>query len=160
VAAIYAGGVDLDCLRQLEELAGPFRDDFLCGAPFATRMRQKGGNPSLWTEEACRLLLDATADEVSDRATRRIDTLFGAWRGSADQLRAQAYRLIRAELTAEFGRAKAPDLHVSERWGTSAEFETISTNTKTNHHKDDVTPWAGVGGLEGRASPPCGVPLT
>lgn len=160
VAAIYAGGADRDCLRQLAELAGPFRNDFLCGAPFAARMRQKGGNPSLWTEEACRLLLDATAEEVSDRASRCIDTLFGAWHGSSDELRAQAYPLARGALMAEFDRAKGPDPHVTERWETSADFETISTNTKTNHPRDDLTSWACAGGLEGRARPPRGVPLT
>lgn len=160
VAAIYAGGVDLDCLRQLAELAGSSRNDFLCGAPFATRMRQKGGNPSPWTEQACRLLLDATAQEVSDRASRRIDTTFGAWHGSSDELLAQAYPLARAALMTEFDWAKVPDPHITERWETSVDFETISTNTKTNHPRDDLTSWACVGGSEGRARPPRGVPLT
>jgi hypothetical protein len=103
VAATYAGGVNLECVRRLEELAGSFRDDFLCGVPFATTMRQKGGNPSPWTEEVCGLLFDSTAEEVSNRATRRTDALFADWKGSREELRAQAYRLVRGELTAEFG---------------------------------------------------------
>jgi hypothetical protein len=106
VAATYAGGVHIDCVRRLEELAGQFRDDFLCGIPFATRMRQKGGNPSPWTEEVCRVLLDSTADEISNRASRRTDELFAAWRGSPEQLREQAYRLVRSELMEEFSRSR------------------------------------------------------
>jgi enediyne biosynthesis protein E3 len=110
VAAAYAGGVDTECLNQLRDLSGSFRADYLCGIPFATRMRQKGGNPSAWTETACRLLLGATAEEVSDRAMRRVDALFADWAASEDELRRQAYRLVRDQLRLEFSRPRRAEI--------------------------------------------------
>jgi enediyne biosynthesis protein E3 len=106
VAAAYAGGVDTECLNQLRDLSGSFRADYLCGIPFATGMRQKGGNPSAWTETASRLLLGATAQEVSDRAMRCVDALFAGWAASEDELRRQAYRLVRDRLRLEFCRPR------------------------------------------------------
>jgi hypothetical protein len=73
VAAAYAGGVDEDGLLELSELAGPNRADFLSGIPFATRMRQKGGNPWSGTDLACRLLLDRSADDASDWLMEIVD---------------------------------------------------------------------------------------
>jgi hypothetical protein len=57
VAAVYAGGAGDDAVFDLRELAGPYLPDLLTGVPFATRMREKGCNPSPVTDRACRLLL-------------------------------------------------------------------------------------------------------
>jgi enediyne biosynthesis protein E3 len=66
LAAAYAGGAGEGALLELHELAGPCRADFLSGIPFATRMRQKGRNPSPVTDRACELLLGRSAEEASD----------------------------------------------------------------------------------------------
>ena len=104
VAAAYAGGIDTECVKQLRDLSGCFRSDYLCGIPFAVRMRDKGGNPSEWTESASRLLLEASAKEVSRRVVSCVDDIFGAWAGSENGLREQAYRLVRDRLKMEFGK--------------------------------------------------------
>ncbi|HXT19476.1 MAG TPA: hypothetical protein VN923_01885, partial [Thermoanaerobaculia bacterium] len=43
------------------------------GIPFATRMRQKGGNPWSGTDRAALLLLDRTADDASDWLLEIVD---------------------------------------------------------------------------------------
>jgi enediyne biosynthesis protein E3 len=106
VAAAYAGGVGEDGLLELNELAGRNRADFLSGIPFATRMRQKGGNPSPATELAARLLLDRSAGDASDWLLEISDGVLGAGslelQGAEHQARLRdSYLLVRQRLVAE-----------------------------------------------------------
>jgi len=106
VAAAYAGGVTDDELLELGELAGRNRVDYLSGIPFATRMRQKGGNAWSGTDRACRLLLDRTSDDASDWLMEIVDGVVdgdGSDRHSSEyQARLRdSYVLVRQRLVEE-----------------------------------------------------------
>ncbi len=98
VAAAYAGGVDEGILPELLERSGAYAVDFLSGLPFAARMRQKGENPSAWTERACRQLLDMTADEAADLIVRHVAEVSAAWEGREQDMREQGYARLRHRL--------------------------------------------------------------
>lgn len=66
VAASYAGGVEDEILDDLLDQSGTWSFDFLSGFPLSARMRQKGQNPSPWTDRACVRLLNLTAAAAAD----------------------------------------------------------------------------------------------
>jgi hypothetical protein len=96
VACSYAGGDDGSSLSALLELAGRHHVDFLSGLPFAARMRQKAGNTSPVTENACRKLLGQTADETADMAQRLLEK---AEATLGDRAGRDGYAFVRLHLT-------------------------------------------------------------
>jgi len=69
IATSYAGGVSMADAERLRELAGPSRDSFLAGIPYAVQMRVEGGNLSPWTEALAKRFLGrspATVAEVTE----------------------------------------------------------------------------------------------
>jgi enediyne biosynthesis protein E3 len=101
VAAAYAGGIGEDGLLDLGELAGPNRADFLSGIPFATRMRQKGGNPWSGTDLACRLLLDRSSDDASDWLMEIVDGVVHDQTLDKQARLRDSYLLVRQRLVEE-----------------------------------------------------------
>jgi hypothetical protein len=103
VAAAYAGGAgDADgALRELRDLAGPYRADFLSGVPFATRMRQKGRNPSAVTDRACELLLGIDADEASDWLVATVERVLADDSVTREIRLRDSYLLVRRRLVEE-----------------------------------------------------------
>lgn len=65
-ACAYAGGCPIEAISDLNHLSGKYRYHFLSGLPLSTIMRREGKNPSAWTEKVCQILLNKSADEVSD----------------------------------------------------------------------------------------------
>src|SRR5436305_1971710 len=106
VAAAYAGGIGDGsagdtALLALRDLAGPYRADFLSGIPFATRMRQKGRNPSPVTGRACELLLGLSAEEASDWIVATVERVV-ADDGVEREVRLRdSYLLVRQRLVEE-----------------------------------------------------------
>lgn len=125
VAAAYAGGVDDGALIELCDLAGSYRADFLSGVPFATRMRQKGGNPSPVTDRACELLLGRSADETSDWIVETVDRVV-ADESVAREIRLRdSYLLVRRRLVEELrnsaqGEPQCRVLRNSKRFTTAS----------------------------------------
>ena len=101
VAAAYAGGVEDATLRELRDLAGPCRADFLSGVPFASRMRQKGGNPSPATDRACELLLGRSADEASDWIVETVARVVADDSVAPEVRLRDSYLLVRRRLVEE-----------------------------------------------------------
>ena len=106
VAAAYAGGAsDADgTLRELRDLAGPYRADFLSGVPFATRMRQKGRNPSPVTDRASALLLGRSADEASDWIVATLERVLADESVPREIRLRDSYLLARRRLVEELSR--------------------------------------------------------
>jgi hypothetical protein len=102
-AAVYAGGAGDEALSELRALAGPHLPDLLSGVPFATRMRERGGNPSPVTDRACLQLLgrspaaasgwlvdvvrEVVADESIERTVRLRDAYVLVRRRLVEELR-------------------------------------------------------------------------
>jgi len=103
VAAAYAGGAaDADGAGlELRDLAGPYRADFLSGVPFATRMRQKGRNPSAVTDRACELLLGVSADEASDWLVATVERVLADESVAREVRLRDSYLLVRRRLVEE-----------------------------------------------------------
>jgi hypothetical protein len=101
VAAAYAGGVGEGTLLALRDLSGPHRADFLSGVPFATRMRQKGGNPSPVTDRACELLLGRTADQASDWIAAVVERVVEDESVAREVRLRDSYLLVRRRLVEE-----------------------------------------------------------
>jgi enediyne biosynthesis protein E3 len=107
VAAAYAGGAaDADgALRELRDLAGPYRADFHSGVPFATRMRQKGRNPSAVTDRACELLLGISAAEASDWLVATVERVLADESVAREVRFRDSYLLVRRRLVEELGNS-------------------------------------------------------
>ncbi len=104
VAAAYAGGVQETELLELKQRAVPYQLDFLSGFPFATRMRQKGRNPSAWTERACQLVLETSSRWGSDLIVAQLDRIAGQWTGPEAGKGAALYPILRRCLKRELRR--------------------------------------------------------
>jgi hypothetical protein len=98
VAAAYAGGIEARALLDLHRRAGAWSGDFLSGLPFAARMRQKGGNPSAWTDLACTALLGMTAEAAADHLAATVDRLIAEMHGQDIALREDGYARLRDRL--------------------------------------------------------------
>jgi hypothetical protein len=98
VAASYAGGVEDDVLADLFEQSGTWSDDFLCGFPFSARMRQKGENPSRWTERACTNLLKISAEESAELIVSQLNAISTMLEGREREFREHGYALLRESL--------------------------------------------------------------
>ncbi len=106
MACSYAGGVNDNALLELEKLSGSYRTDFLSGIPFSAHMRQKGENPSAWTDRACQLLLNMTADHASTLIGEYIDDITNGWKGTEKKMWEMGYTLVRQRLKVRFRIAK------------------------------------------------------
>ncbi|BAP54306.1 hypothetical protein THII_0009 [Thioploca ingrica] len=68
LAATYAGGVDETDLQRLAELGDAFRPQLAQGAAFAAKTRQRAGNLTSHTEQACQIFCASSA-EVAAQVT-------------------------------------------------------------------------------------------
>jgi len=75
LASSYAGSNDKAVIPELRELSGKFQGDFLSGFPFAARMRQKGGNYSEWTSNACKTMIFMSNDEAGSYVQQTLENI-------------------------------------------------------------------------------------
>lgn len=108
LACAYAGGVEDDVVRALPEYAGLFRADLFSGLPFAARMRQKGENPSPWTERVCNVLLDRTADQAADWIVAEQNAVLAGLPNGGPERGSQRYVAVRRRLTAAMTTETVP----------------------------------------------------
>lgn len=105
LACCYAGGVDASVVPLLNDLSGDNRGDFLSGVPFATRMRQKGLNPSPWSDQVCQTLLGIDANSASDLIANLLADAEKTWNWVWEDRHKweRGYQIVRKQLTAQFG---------------------------------------------------------
>jgi hypothetical protein len=75
LACAYAGGVGAAGVERLRARAGRYAAHLAQGAAFAAKARQRACNPAGHTDDACRVLCGASADEaarVTDEALLRL----------------------------------------------------------------------------------------
>ena len=108
VAACYAGGPGDGALRELSELAGPYRADLLSGFPIAARMRHEGGNPSPVTDRACESLLFCRPDQASERMRAALRSVLADESPGREERLRDHYLLVRERLVEDLRRL-APD---------------------------------------------------
>ena len=113
IAASYAGGVDERCLGELRHRSGACAADFLSGVPFAARMRQKGANPSPWTDRACRILLRRSAEQAADLIVDQVNDISAELQGRGQELRETGYARLRHRLRDVFERQLTQDDELS-----------------------------------------------
>lgn len=111
VAAAYAGGVETPVLHELHRRSGDWSTDFLSGLPFAARMRQKGGNPSTWTDHACTELLGMTADAAATLLANIVDQTIAELDAQDIRLREDGYARLRGHLQAWIGERHGQTSH-------------------------------------------------
>lgn len=104
IAAAYAGGVDAAVIDRLADAAGEHRADLFSGVPFATRMRQKGANPSPWTDFVTRRWLDCDCDRASLLLVTAVDHAL-AQKPIRERKLGDAYSQVRRKLVAVMGDA-------------------------------------------------------
>ncbi len=88
LAATYAGGVGTNELETLRESAGSCRPCLAQGAAFAAKARQRAGNLTAYTDQACRALCGlqaARAAEITDDALKElppdgVEPAYEVWR--------------------------------------------------------------------------------
>jgi hypothetical protein len=98
VAASYAGGVEERVLWELLEQSGAWSGDFLSGFFLSARMRQKGENPSPWTDRACTALLKMTTEEAADLVVGQVNKIAAELEGRERELREKGYGRLRERL--------------------------------------------------------------
>lgn len=106
LAMTYAGGIDEATALKIRDLAGDYVPDFLAGIPFATRMRQKGGNESEWSSHICQTMLGLSADDASNRIISILEAANSKWGGDETLQRRGNYKEVRNLLKAEFGSVR------------------------------------------------------
>ncbi len=92
LASVYAGSVSEDDLRSLRRSAGEYWPHLAQGAAFAAKARQRAGNPTEYTERACRAICDlppAAAARLTDEA---LENLTGTEREPAYEVWKQRIR--------------------------------------------------------------------
>ena len=65
LACTYAGGVDAVAIKALQRAAGPFSPQLAQGAAFAAKARQRAGNQVEYTDLACRIFCELSADAAA-----------------------------------------------------------------------------------------------
>ncbi len=76
LACAYAGGSDVDAAVAVLEGGRDFAAHLAQGCAFAAKARQRAGNPTPYTERACRIFCDLSLEEaaaVTDTALRGVD---------------------------------------------------------------------------------------
>lgn len=104
VAASYAGGVEERVLWDLLELSGVWSSDFLSGFPLSARMRQKGENPSPWTDRACTGLLKMTTEEAANLVVGQVNKIALELEGREREFREKGYGRLREALRHQVGQ--------------------------------------------------------
>jgi len=94
LACAYAGGVDRAALEALLSAAADYQPYLAQGAAFAAKARQRAGNPVAYTELACAVLCDMSADDaarITDAALLDLppDGALPAYEGWRQRIRAQ-----------------------------------------------------------------------
>jgi enediyne biosynthesis protein E3 len=77
LACAYAGGVPEEDVRGLSRMAGPHRPHLAQGVAFATKARQRAGNPASHTDLACRVVCGMSAEEAAGLTDRALAGLAG-----------------------------------------------------------------------------------
>jgi len=72
VGCTYVGGLSRAEIEALSRIAGPYKPYMAVGAAFVAKGRQRAGNPTHYTELACEVLCNLTADQ----AAHETDTAF------------------------------------------------------------------------------------
>jgi enediyne biosynthesis protein E3 len=99
LASVYAGEVTDAELKLLLEAAGKFQPQLAQGAAFAAKARHRAGNPTAYTERACRILCglsSADAAALTDAALENLPA-HGA---------EPAYEIWRQRIQKQFSRGK------------------------------------------------------
>jgi hypothetical protein len=124
VAAAYAGGAGEGSLLALRDLAGPYRADFLSGIPFASRMRQRGKNPSPVTDHASLLLLGRSAEEAGDWIAATVEQVLADESFGREVRLRDSYLLVRRRLVDELHNQEQgePPCRVPIKTFTTASF--------------------------------------
>ena len=65
LACTYAGGVDAVAIKALQRAAGPYSPQLAQGAAFAAKARQRAGNQVEYTDLACRIFCELSADAAA-----------------------------------------------------------------------------------------------
>src|SRR5213078_3075477 len=103
LASVYAGEVNETTLNLLRDSSGVFRPQLAQGAAFAAKARCRAGNPTAYTERACRALCGLTAAEaalVTDAALENLpdsqfEPAFEVWRRRIQERFAQGKEVKR-----------------------------------------------------------------
>lgn len=75
LAAVYAGGVEPEAVAALLDAAGSFQPELAQGAAFAAKARQRAGNPTAHTEQACQIVCGTSAEQAADLTDRALQDL-------------------------------------------------------------------------------------
>ncbi len=75
LAGAYAGGGEPDAVAALLDAAGPYQPELAQGAAFAAKARQRAGNPTAHTEQACRIVCGTSAEEAAALTDRALEDL-------------------------------------------------------------------------------------
>jgi hypothetical protein len=105
-ALVYAGPSQPSA--RLLALSGSHRVDLLIGVALGANMRDKGGNPSSWTDQVCATLMNGSVAEVSSIVETELAAYLDSWNGDVATLRDGCYLALRARLAARLdaeGRA-------------------------------------------------------
>jgi hypothetical protein len=97
-ALAYAGPAHPSA--RLLELAGANRLDLLIGVVLAANMRDKGGNPSAWTEDVCAAMMNGSVAEVSGIVETELAGYRDSWNGDERTMRDGCYLELRTRLAA------------------------------------------------------------
>jgi len=124
VAASYAGGVEERVLWDLLKQSGEWSSDFLSGFPLSARMRQKGENPSRWTDRACTELLKMTAEEAAALVLRQVNGIAAELEDRERALRERGYGLLREHLRHVVARQESTESFSVRAAGTGKTYAT------------------------------------
>ncbi len=103
LASVYAGQVGEEELEALVRAAGVHAPQLAQGAAFAAKARHRAGNPTEYTDRACRILCrqtSANAAAITDAALENLPTngaepAYEAWRRRTQQLLSERTTLPR-----------------------------------------------------------------
>jgi hypothetical protein len=98
LACVYAGEAEDSALKQLCEAAGRHLPQLAQGAAFAVKARQRAGNPTPYTDRACRIVCDMSAEEAALLTDAALENL------PADAA-TPAYAIWRHRIQGKFGLA-------------------------------------------------------
>ncbi len=103
LACVYAGEVNETALNLLRDASGVFQPQLAQGAAFAAKARCRAGNPTAYTERACRVLCGLSATDaaaITDAALENLpaseaEPAFEVWRRRIQEKFAQGKGLKR-----------------------------------------------------------------
>jgi len=101
LASVYAGEVNETALNLLRDASGVFLPQLAQGAAFAAKARSRAGNPTAYTERACRVLCGlsaidsaaATDAALENLPAAQLEPAFEVWRRRIQQKLAQGKEL-------------------------------------------------------------------